>query len=96
MDRAGNVLPLLILRPISASSQACPSPDVILVKTSTSQLRRGYCGFSFVGPYEANPGAGRISHESPVGKALLGHKAGDQLVVAAPAGVKTYTILGIE
>lgn len=52
--------------------------------------------YTLVGSYEADPGAGRISHESPVGKALLGRKAGDQVVVAAPGGVKAYTILGIE
>jgi transcription elongation factor GreA len=57
--------------------------------------RRTY-RYIIVGSYEANPGAGRISHESPVGKALLGRKAGDQVLVATPGGVKAYTILGIE
>jgi transcription elongation factor GreA len=52
--------------------------------------------YTIVGSYEANPGAGRISHESPVGKALLGRKSGDQVMVAAPGGAKTYTILDIE
>jgi transcription elongation factor GreA len=52
--------------------------------------------YTIVGSYEANPGAGRISHESLVGKALLGRKAGDQVVVAVPGGVKEYTILNIE
>ena len=52
--------------------------------------------YTIVGSYEANPGAGRISHESPVGKSLLGRKVGDQVVVATPGGVKEYTILGIE
>jgi len=54
-----------------------------------------YC-YTIVGSYEANPGAGRISNESPVGKALLGCKAGDRVMVATPGGVKTYTIRGIE
>lgn len=52
--------------------------------------------YTIVGSYEANPGAGRISHESPVGKALLGRRIGDQVIVATPGGVKEYTILGIE
>ncbi|HET9921073.1 MAG TPA: transcription elongation factor GreA [Ktedonobacteraceae bacterium] len=52
--------------------------------------------YSIVGSYEASPAAGRISHESPVGKALLGRKAGEQVMVATPGGVKEYTILGIE
>jgi transcription elongation factor GreA len=52
--------------------------------------------YTIVGSYEADPGAGRISNESPVGKALLGRKAGDQVMVATPGGVKAYTILSIE
>ncbi|MBR3248770.1 transcription elongation factor GreA [Candidatus Saccharibacteria bacterium] len=34
--------------------------------------------YTLVGPTEANPLEGRISNESPIGKALLGHKAGDE------------------
>jgi len=52
--------------------------------------------YTIVGSYEANPGAGLISNESPVGKALLGHRAGDRVIVATPGGVKEYLILRIE
>jgi transcription elongation factor GreA len=52
--------------------------------------------YTLVGSYEAEPGAGRISNESPVGKALLGRKVGEQVMVATPGGVKAYTILSIE
>ena len=52
--------------------------------------------YTLVGAYEANPGAGRISNESPVGKALVGHKVGDMVIVSTPGGVKEYTILTIE
>jgi transcription elongation factor GreA len=52
--------------------------------------------YTLVGAFEANPGEGRISNESPVGKALLGHKPGDQVFVSTPGGVKEYTILSIE
>jgi transcription elongation factor GreA len=52
--------------------------------------------YTLVGAFEANPSAGRISNESPVGKALLGHKAGDLVIVATPGGVKEYTILSIK
>jgi len=56
---------------------------------------REYC-YSLVGAFEANPGAGRISNESPVGKALLGHRVGDLVIVSTPGGVKEYTIFSIE
>jgi transcription elongation factor GreA len=51
--------------------------------------------FMIVGTLEANPVLGRISNESPVGKALIGHKAGDEVVISSP--VKTvYKIRKIK
>jgi len=52
--------------------------------------------YKLVGAYEANPSAGRISNESPVGKALLGHKVGELVIVSTPGGVKEYTIISIS
>ena len=52
--------------------------------------------YTIVGSYEAKPSAGMISNESPVGKALLGHKIGDLVFASTPGGVKEYTILSIE
>lgn len=54
------------------------------------------CRYTIVGAYEADPRSGRISNESPVGRALLGHKPGDQIIVSTPGGVKEYLILTIE
>jgi len=51
--------------------------------------------YKLVGAFEAEPSAGRISNESPVGKALLGHKSGEMVIVSTPGGVKEYTILTI-
>ncbi|MBO0778770.1 MAG: transcription elongation factor GreA [Ktedonobacteraceae bacterium] len=52
--------------------------------------------YTIVGAFEADPGAKRISNESPVGKALLGHRAGDHVIVSTPGGVKEYTILSVR
>ena len=51
--------------------------------------------FVIVGTLEANPALGKISNESPVGKALLGHKIGDEIVVFSPVKT-TYKIKGIK
>ncbi len=51
--------------------------------------------FTIVGSAEAKPGEGRISNESPVGRALLGKKKGDKVLVKVPAGDFTYKIMGI-
>ncbi len=52
--------------------------------------------YTIVGSAEANPGAGRISNESPLGKALLGHKAGDRVAYDSPGGHVQMEILQIE
>lgn len=51
--------------------------------------------FILVGTLEANPALGKISNESPVGRALLGHKAGDEIVVNSPVKI-TYKIKSIK
>ena len=52
--------------------------------------------FTIVGSAEAAPRDGRISNESPVGAALMGHKKGDTVVVSAPAGEVTFTVVSIH
>jgi transcription elongation factor GreA len=52
--------------------------------------------FMIVGSAEARPADGRISNESPVGRALLGRKKGDKVVVKVPAGDFAYTIVEIK
>jgi len=49
-----------------------------------------------VGPNEADPRNGRISHESPIGKALMGHKPGDEVEVVTPAGKLRLKVIKIE
>jgi transcription elongation factor GreA len=52
--------------------------------------------YTIVGSAEANPAESKLSNESPVGKAIIGHKKGDVVEVAAPRGTLTFKILGIE
>jgi transcription elongation factor GreA len=52
--------------------------------------------FTIVGPAEANPRAGRISHESPLGRALMDHRAGDTVKVDAPDGSFFVRVLKVE
>jgi transcription elongation factor GreA len=51
--------------------------------------------YHLVGPAEADPAAGRISHESPLGKALLGAKSGEVVRVNAPNGILNFRVTGI-
>lgn len=52
--------------------------------------------FHLVGAAEANPAEGRISHKSPLGRALVGHKVGDKVTVKAPDGDIVFEIKAIE
>lgn len=52
--------------------------------------------YTIVGPAEANPREGRISNESPLGRALMDHRAGDQVKVDAPGGSFYVKILKVE
>jgi transcription elongation factor GreA len=52
--------------------------------------------FTIVGSAEAAPREGRISNESPVGRALLGKRKGEKVLVRVPAGDFTYKIISIS
>lgn len=52
--------------------------------------------YQIVGSQEANPMAGRISDESPIGRAILGHRVGETVTVEAPAGEMRFTVLSVS
>jgi transcription elongation factor GreA len=52
--------------------------------------------YHLVGPTEADPSKGMISHESPIGKALMDHKVGETVEAETPGGVIKFKILKIE
>ena len=72
------------------------STHVQIGSTVTIQSKDGKESFMIVGSAEAAPADGRISNESPVGRALLGRKKGDEVTVSVPAGDSKYKILSIH
>ncbi len=52
--------------------------------------------YHIVGSAEANPAENKLSNESPVGKAIIGHKKGETVEVVAPRGSMKYKILEIK
>jgi len=52
--------------------------------------------FTIVGEWEADPAAKKISHESPLGKALMGKKVGEVVEVEAPSGKISYSIKSLK
>jgi transcription elongation factor GreA len=65
---------------------------------STIVVKKGEKNFTYtiVGMYEAKPEEGKISDESPLGKAFMKKKAGDTVQVTTPAGPASYEIVKIE
>lgn len=61
---------------------------VVVVESGSKQEEE----YQVVGSAEANPRVGKISHESPLGKALIGAKVGAKVKIKAPDGDLTFTI----
>lgn len=64
--------------------------------TVTVQIGTDHETYTIVGSVEAEPSAGKISHESPVGKSLLGLKVGDEVEVTTPMTTLKYRIKKIS
>ena len=72
--------------------------DVVDVGTTVTIQEEGFDPETFyvVGAKEADPRNGRISNESPIGSALMGHKVGETVVAQTPGGKMNFKILKIE
>lgn len=95
----GRILELeQILRNVVIIDQSVKNREIIDIGAHVT-IREGSFPeetYHVVGPKEADPLNGRISHESPIGKALLGHRVGDEVVVDTPGGSVRLNIVKIE
>lgn len=64
--------------------------STVSLKNSSKPLQ-----FQVVGTMEADPRQGKVSDESPIGKALLGKKVGDKAEIMSASGIRTYSIIEI-
>jgi len=75
------------------------STDTVELGTCVTVMEQGgetLETYQIVGSVEADPRRGRISNESPMGKALLGHRVGDRVAVSTPEGVLHFQIISIK
>jgi transcription elongation factor GreA len=77
-------------------SHAKGSHVVKLGSTVTVNVKGKKEIFMVVGEWEADPKEKKISHESPLGKALLGKRIGEKVEVEAPVGKLGYTIVSVS
>ncbi len=69
---------------------------VRLGSTVEVETPRGVRTMQLVSTVEANSASGKVSDQSPVGRALLGHTEGDRVEIATPGGPQSYTIRAIR
>lgn len=84
------------LRTVEVIRKKSQNGAVEVGDTVTIQWNGQETTYTIVGANEANPGAGRISNESPVGTALLGRRVGEQVDIRTPSGVKAATVVHVE
>ncbi|MEN4099100.1 MAG: transcription elongation factor GreA [Anaerolineaceae bacterium] len=89
----------ILLATARVIDQLAIKDDSVHVGSRVTILEEGEPGpetYTIVGAAEANPALGKISNESPLGRALLGRKEGDKVQVDAPAGSFTVKIMKLE
>lgn len=82
--------------------------DVVIVEESSGgttlglgstfvvEVNGGKKTYALVGSNESDPMAGKISNESPIGLAFMGHEIGDIIEIQTPGGAMTYKIISIK
>ena len=89
----------IILKNAKVINDADVAPDVVVIGRTVVVREQGTEmeeEYTIVGPPEANPAQGRISNESPMGRALLNKRAGDEAVVVSPGGEIVFEIVKVK
>lgn len=81
---------------VVASHKKTSGGDVAVGSTITVKKGAKTFTYEIVGSEDANPVGGKISNESPLGRAFLGQKVGGKVTVKTPAGENVYEILTVE
>lgn len=85
-----------ILKDVQVISEDHPKNLVYLGSSVTVHINGKKDVYMIVGEWEANPREKKISHSSPLGKALMGKKVGEVIDVEAPVGKISYKIVDIS
>lgn len=92
----GRIIELERLIKTAVVADASTSKGIVVVGSKVKVLKVDQeLNFTIVGSTEADPANAKISLESPMGSALLGHKVGDEIEIQMPAGKTTYKIIEI-
>lgn len=76
--------------------QAGSSSTVVLGSTVELEANGKTVVYTVVGPVEADPLEGKVSNESPIGRALMGKAVGDTVTINTPKGELAYTVVALR
>lgn len=76
--------------------KATKSSKIILGSKVELKMGKKIVNYAMVGPVEADPIAGKISNESPIGEALMGKKVGDSVTINTPKGSISYEVIAVK
>lgn len=85
-----------MLQNVSIIDPSATTGGIRIGSTVVAELNGKQRTFKIVGSNEADPAAGLVSNESPLGDAFLDHAVGDHVDVQTPAGITTYTVISIS
>lgn len=95
LDGRIDELKVVVDNAIVVADKASSTSKVSLGTTVTVSIKNKKYDYKIVGEWEADPLNKKISHESPLGQALINKKVGESVEVEAPAGKVMYTIVDI-
>jgi len=81
----------VIRKPTDSAHDVVAVGDTVTIRWNGTEH-----AYTIVGPDEADPTSGKISHESPLGKALVSKLVGESASIRTPSGVKEATIVRLE
>ncbi|GAC1346287.1 MAG: transcription elongation factor GreB [Myxococcales bacterium] len=93
LQRVAEVLDAAVVAPVEADARGRALFGAWVVTEDEDGARRT---FRLVGPDEADARAGRISASSPLGRALIGKRAGDEVTVELPKGASTIEVVSVS
>lgn len=96
LDGRIDELKVVVDNAVVVADQAKSTSKVALGTTVTVSINGKKYDYRIVGEWEADPLNKKISHESPLGQALIDRKVGDTVEVEAPAGKVKYTVVDIS
>jgi transcription elongation factor GreA len=94
IDELEEILKQVVI--ITDTTKKAAGAAVKLGSEVTVKLNGKHEIYRVVGEWEADPTEKKISHESPLGKGLIGKKIGEKVEIEAPAGKIAYTIISIQ